>query len=275
MTHHLIKGIGIYHTFTPVQTIRNETNSRLSTELMLLGEGNPAVGNKPKVIQQGNVQILLSTEKVLDKIRKTLLSGIFLTLVIVVIAVIVAFFGVGYIIKPVRAMARAALNISRGDLSQRVQVRTRDEIGVLATAFNHMTDSLSTMTQAQQQRLAELSTLHDIGIDMSSTLDQERLFDLTLKAVVGRLGYDRAIFFRYSEEKQALVEGKLEGMSKDFVQALQGLEIPLEETSGFCATVALKGEAVLVADVSTEKPHIYGPMSHILDARDRFECQIK
>lgn len=275
MTHHLIKGIGIYHTFTPVQTIRNETNSRLSTELMLLGEGNPAVGNKPKVIQQGNVQILLSTEKVLDKIRKTLLSGIFLTLVIVVIAVIVAFFGVGYIIKPVRAMARAALNISRGDLSQRVQVRTRDEIGVLATAFNHMTDSLSTMTQAQQQRLAELSTLHDIGIDMSSTLDQERLFDLTLKAVVGRLGYDRAIFFRYSEEKQALVEGKLEGMSKDFEQALQGLEIPLEETSGFCATVALKGEAVLVADVSTEKPHIYGPMSHILDARSFLAAPVK
>jgi len=275
MTHHLIHGVGIYHTFTPVQTILSGTNSRLSTELMLLGEGNSATDNKPTVIQQGNVQILLSSEKVIDKIRETLLGGILLTLVIVGIAVFVAFFGVEYIIKPVRAMARAALNISRGDLSQRVTVRSRDEIGVLATAFNHMTESLSTMTQAQQQRLAELSTLHDIGIDMSSTLDQERLIDLTLKAVVGRLSYDRAIFFRYSEEKRALVEGRLAGVSENIEHALLGIEIPLEENSGFCATVALKGEAVLVADVGKSKPHIYGPMSHVLDARSILGAPVK
>ena len=276
ITYHLVNGVGIYHTFAQVQTIRDGTANRFSSELMLLGEGSSTAGdNEPRIIEHGNVQILLSSEKVIDKIRKTLFGGILLTLVIVGIAQVISFFGVDYIIKPLRAMAQAALNISRGDLSQRVPVRSRDEIGVLATTFNHMTESLSAMTQAQQRRLAELSTLHDIGIDMSSTLDQERLIDLTLQAVVGRLCYDRGIFFRYSEEKRALVEGRLAGASKDLAQTLRGLEIPLEEKSGFCATVALKGEAVLVPDVSKAKPYIDGPMSHVLDTRSFLAAPVK
>ena len=276
MTYHLINGMGIYHTFTPVQTIRRDNDNRLSAELMLLGEGKPgATDNKPKVIEQGNVQLILSSEKVIGKIRKTLLGGALLALVIVGIAVTVSFFAVDYIINPVRAMARAALKISGGDLLQRVQVKSRDEIGVLATAFNHMTESLASMTQAQQQRLAELSMLHDIGIDMSSTLNQERLVDLTLNAVVERLSYDRAVFFQYSDEKRALVEGRLAGASKSLEQELRGLEIPLEESSGFCAMVALKGEAILVEDVAKVKQHIYGPLTHILDARSFLAAPLK
>ena len=276
ITHHLLNGVGIYHTFAQVQTIRDRTASRLSSELMLLGEGKSTAGdNEPAIIRHGNVQILLSSEKVIDKIRTTLLGGILLTLVIVGIAQLISFFGVDYITKPLRAMAQAALSISRGDLSRRVPVRSRDEIGVLATAFNHMTESLSTMTQAQQRRLAELSTLHDIGIDMSSTLDQERLIDLTLHAVVERLGYDRGIFFRYSEDRRALVEGRLAAASKDLEHTLLGLEIPLEEASGFCATVALKGQAVLVADVSTAKPPIDASMAHVRDARSFLAAPVK
>ena len=276
ITYHVINGVGIYHTFVQVQTVRDGAASRLSSELMLLGEGNSSAGdNEPKVIQHGNVQILLSSEKVIDRIRRTVFGGILLTLIIVGIAQVISFFGVDYIIKPLRAMAQAALNISRGDLSQRVPVRSRDEIGVLATAFNHMTESLSTMTQAQQRRLAELSTLHDIGIDMSSTLDQERLIDLTLKAVVGRLCYDRGIFFRYSEEKRALVEGRVAGAATNVERTFRDLEIPLDEESGFYATVALKGEPVLVADVSSAKPHIVGPMSHVLDARSFLAAPVK
>ena len=276
ITYHLSNGVGIYHTFVQVETIRGGTASRLSSELMLLGEGNATTGdNEPKIIQHGNVQILLSSEKVIDKIRRTLFGGILLTLVIVGIAQLISFYGVDYITKPLRAMAQAALNISRGDLSQRVPVRSRDEIGVLATAFNHMTESLSTMTQAQQRRLAELSTLHDIGIDMSSTLDQERLIDLTLQAVVGRLCYDRGTFFRYSEDRRALVEGRLAGASKDLEHTLLGLEIPLDEASGFCATVAQKGQTVLVADVSTAKPPIDASLAHVRDARSFLAAPVK
>ena len=91
-------------------------------------------------------------------------------------------------LTPVQAMARAASRIAAGDLSQQVEAKSRDEIGVLAMTFNHMTASLDHMTQAQQQRLAELSALHAIGLVTSSTLDLEQLIDSVLEAIVQHLG---------------------------------------------------------------------------------------
>jgi two-component system NtrC family sensor kinase len=46
------------------------------------------------------------------------------------------------IIRPLQRMAVAARDISRGDLSHKVEVSSRDEIGELADSFNRMTDHL-------------------------------------------------------------------------------------------------------------------------------------
>jgi methyl-accepting chemotaxis protein len=53
------------------------------------------------------------------------------------------------ITAPVRQLQKAAGAIAGGDLSQRVTVHTRDELGNLADSFNHMAASLA---QAEDQR---------------------------------------------------------------------------------------------------------------------------
>src|SRR4030042_587418 len=45
-------------------------------------------------------------------------------------------------LKPVRELTGAARDLAGGDLTRRVQVRTRDEVGELSEAFNHMAHSL-------------------------------------------------------------------------------------------------------------------------------------
>ena len=109
-------------------------------------------------------------------------------------ALLLSFAFCNYMLTPVQAMGLLP-RIAAGDLSQRVEAKSRDEIGVLAMTFNHMTASLDHMTQAQQQRLAELSALHAIGLVTSSTLDLEQLIDSVLEAIVQHLGYDRAKLF--------------------------------------------------------------------------------
>jgi two-component system nitrogen regulation sensor histidine kinase NtrY len=52
---------------------------------------------------------------------------------------------------PIRELAQAAERVARGDLEGTVPVRTRDEIGGLARAFNAMTDEL----RASRERLAQ------------------------------------------------------------------------------------------------------------------------
>jgi signal transduction histidine kinase len=63
----------------------------------------------------------------------------------------------GTILKPVRALTRAARQLERGDLSQRVQMRGRDEIGELAHAFDVMVDSLERSERLRRQLLSNVA----------------------------------------------------------------------------------------------------------------------
>jgi signal transduction histidine kinase len=62
--------------------------------------------------------------------------------------------------RPVRELTAAAQRIASGDLEQRVPVRSRDELGVLATQFNHMSADLAHATQLRRQMTADVA--HDL-----------------------------------------------------------------------------------------------------------------
>jgi signal transduction histidine kinase len=70
-------------------------------------------------------------------------------LITALLGVLLGFLIFRQIISPVRSMTRAAQQIARGDLSQRVKAASKDEIGLLAAAFNQMAQNLE---QNQQQR---------------------------------------------------------------------------------------------------------------------------
>src|SRR5262245_36286051 len=221
--YHSIGTQGIYHVATPVETTEataSHNEGRLDTAMWLLGKDTDTPTSGPaKTGKRGSVQLLLSLENMQASVRRTFITGIGLTLGTILIGVLVSFGFCNYVLTPVQAMAGAAARIAAGDLSQRVAVQGRDEIGLLAMTFNHMAASLDQMTQAQQQRLAELSALHAIGLVISSTLDLDRLIALALDAVVQHLGYDRARLFLVDAEKQALVQGRIAGAA-DNIRAL-------------------------------------------------------
>jgi signal transduction histidine kinase/ActR/RegA family two-component response regulator len=158
----------IYHTAAPVETIDSSLKSQeeqLASAMVLLGgESRDALATTPKRIQRGSVQVILSLEKMQTRIRQTFLTGIGLTLGTILVGVFLSFLFVGYAVTPIQAMARAARKIAAGDLSQRVEVTSRDEIGVLATTFNHMSESLQQMTHAQQQAYQQIEQLN-IGLE--------------------------------------------------------------------------------------------------------------
>jgi signal transduction histidine kinase len=64
------------------------------------------------------------------------------------------------ITQPVRELTNAAKKIAGGDLSQQVPVRSRDELGVLAGQFNHMSADLARATRLRQQMTADVA--HDL-----------------------------------------------------------------------------------------------------------------
>jgi two-component system sensor histidine kinase BaeS len=67
--------------------------------------------------------------------------------------------------RPVRELTTATQAMARGKLDQRVMVRSRDEIGELATSFNQMSADLARASQLRKQMTADLA--HDLRTPLS------------------------------------------------------------------------------------------------------------
>ena len=68
--------------------------------------------------------------------------------------------------SPLRSMERAASAMAAGDLTKRVEVRSQDEVGRLAVAFNHMADELAEVDQQRRELVANVS--HELRTPISA-----------------------------------------------------------------------------------------------------------
>jgi len=72
-------------------------------------------------------------------------------------AVVVAALFTRGILRPIGALTAAARRMEGGDLSQRVRVTSRDEIGQLGLAFNAMADGLARTEQLRRNMVADVA----------------------------------------------------------------------------------------------------------------------
>jgi two-component system sensor histidine kinase BaeS len=91
----------------------------------------------------------------------TVLSAVAATIVALVVGVVLA----RTLTRPIRELTAATRAMARGRFDQRVVVRSRDEIGELAQAFNQMSADLSRAIQARRQMTADLA--HDLRTPLS------------------------------------------------------------------------------------------------------------
>jgi len=87
----------------------------------------------------------------LDTTNRVMITFTIIALLCVVLLLIILYFSTDRIIKPLHKMVIATENIAKGDLSHKVIVSSKDEIGQLASSFNRMTTDL----QAANEKLIE------------------------------------------------------------------------------------------------------------------------
>ncbi len=76
------------------------------------------------------------------------------------IALIVGVFLARTLTRPIKDLTLAATRMAQGELEQQVQVRSRDEIGQLAQAFNLMSQQIARANQLRRQMTADIA--HDL-----------------------------------------------------------------------------------------------------------------
>ncbi len=93
-----------------------------------------------------------SPQNLSQSVSRYLLWG---ALLAVAIALVFTFFLSRRISAPVKALTQAARRLGQGDLSQRVQLRDKSEMGELAQAFNSMASDLEKTGQLRRNMIAD------------------------------------------------------------------------------------------------------------------------
>jgi len=128
----------------------------------------------------GIVRVALSVRQIeasVGRLRQTILTAALMT---VLIAVLVALVIAERTARPVRRLTRVAERLAGGDLSARLFPTTRDEVGQLTLAFNHMAEQLRekvTRLAEEGGRLAAVLDYMADGVLITDAAGQVRLIN--------------------------------------------------------------------------------------------------
>jgi PAS domain S-box-containing protein len=119
----------------------------------------------------GTIRVGLSKQRMEAEIGKTRLELGALTLAVLLLGGLAAALIARRIARPMQQLAEGAGAISRGELPQRIEPTTADEIGRLATAFNHMAVQLVQQRAAVEEVNTELQRQFVELIDLKTYTD--------------------------------------------------------------------------------------------------------
>jgi signal transduction histidine kinase len=113
-------------------------------------------------------------------------TSVALALAAALAAIGVGLFSANRISQPITELTRVAGNIAAGDLTQRAALRQTNEIGILASAFNQMTEKLGTNIQELRQATAVAQESVRLKSEFINNMSHELRTPLT--AIIGFCG---------------------------------------------------------------------------------------
>ncbi len=160
-------------------------------------------------------------------------------------------------VGPIQALRAGAARIGLGDLSQRINIKTGDEVEALADQFNDMAakleESYADLEQKVEDRTHELSqaleqqtaTADVLKIISRSTFDLKTVFDILVESIARLCRVEQAAILR-------LVDGQFHIIaahgSDAFKQYMESHPIVIDRSS-VSGRAALEGRTVQVPDV--------------------------
>lgn len=148
----------------------------------------------------------------------------------VIVPVIVIALGVRRITEPIAEMIDAAKRIAGGNFGQTIDVRTGDELELLAEQFNAMSAELEASYANLEQRVADrteaLATLNMIASVVSRSLELDEIMQAALEKTLETMHMEAGAAFRLDGQRLSLMAHK--GLANAFVQRVE--ELPLRES---------------------------------------------
>lgn len=113
-----------------------------------------AVAAAKRKVRIGTVHVGVSYDVIKNALRKTYVNILAVTIIAVVLSIAGAFFISTLITKPINTLAEGAKIAGSGDLDHKIEIKKKNELGLLADSFNVMTAGLKQAQAAALERRA-------------------------------------------------------------------------------------------------------------------------
>ena len=180
----------------------------------------------------------LPSQEAYAPLYKALQRLAWVLLAALVFAVFAGVFLAGRMVGPIRALQAGAARIGSGDLSQRIAIKTGDELEGLANQFNDMAGRLQESyagleqkveqrtheVQARSRELAqsveEMRALGEVSRTINSTLDLETVLDMIVTKATQLSGTETGAIYVHDEMTDEFALRATYGMSDDVIAAI-------------------------------------------------------
>ena len=233
-------------------------HGRRSTTLDLLSSENlDELVQTPSVDPQimGVIQVGLTTAYMQKDLNRTVSKTGLYTLAIIAVGIVLTLFLANHIVSPLQRLAQAARRFSEGEPYREVSSDALDEVGQLTRGINTMAltlqqreEAISTYVDTITNQVNQLTTLHQTGTMITSTLDVHKLFDTVLKLLRENLGFQRMILVLKDASKNKGVLTESSGIPEELERQIKGLEFSIVPET-FDETLLIQGQPVLVPDL--------------------------
>ena len=177
---------------------------------------------------------------------------------------------------PILKLTATAEQITEGNINAYANIRSQDELGYLANAFNVMTErlrdlinSLEDRVKARTDELAEqnkalvfrsqqLNTVSEVAKSITSTRELEQLFEMVTRLISERFGFYHAGIFLLDERGEyAVLRAANSKGGKRMLENQHKLKVG---QTGLVGYVTGKGQPRIATDVGEDSVHFNNPL---------------
>lgn len=186
-----------------------------------------------------------------------------------IIAIVIGYRFASRIAAPLVQLTRAAIAVTEGDYSQRVETNSQNEIGQLSNAFNVMTSELETninnleilneeLEQRVEERTRDLNIAAQVSQQVTRVLDMNQLLPDLANLTRNGFELEHVSVFVYDKQSNSLV---LQAGSGEVgtIMLEEGKHFNISD-QGLVPLAARTGEAQIINDVYASPDHFVNPL---------------
>jgi diguanylate cyclase (GGDEF)-like protein len=151
-----------------------------------------------------------------DLARRIFLSEMLLLLLALIVTLFLAYILARLITRPLDEVAEGANAIAEGRFDHRIPVRSGDEVGQLAFAFNEMSDQLeTTYTELSSSRDQLQRAVRRVGDTLRSTHDMRQILDSIVRTAIDAVDADSGVLWTFSPTREEVYPALAVGTDLD------------------------------------------------------------